>query len=179
MIRLPLFRTLLAACAAMLVLAPPLRAQPMAAATVSAVPAPGMARIWWYRELEPYSSLATPYVRLNGIVAGVSEPGGAFYVDVPPGHYHLSVDTIGVDFGQTKDVDLAPGMQIFAKVVSNDNWIEGGGGGRGGGGGYHRNTFYVWLSPLDAAWPVIAHSYFYGGGYFYGSRPVAAALPPH
>lgn len=177
MTRFLLFRWLLPLCAALGLFASPLPTQ-AAAAIVSATPAPGMARIWWYRELEPYSSLATPYVRLNGIVAGVSEPGGASYVDVPPGHYHLSVDTIGIDFGQTKDVDLAPGMQIFAKIVSNDNWIEGG-GGRGGGGGYHRNTFYVWLYPVEAAWPVIAHSYFYGGGYFYGGNPVAAAQPPH
>ena len=100
--------------------------------------------------------------------SGVSQPGGSSYRDVPPGHYHLSVDSYGVDFGQTRDVDLAPGAQIFAKVVSNDNWIEGGGGGRGGGG-YHRNTFYVWLYPFEAAWPVIAQSWFYGGGPLYAS----------
>ena len=78
--------------------------------------------------------------------------------------YHISVDSYGVDFGQTKDVDLAPGAEIYAKVVSNDHWIEGGGGGRGGGGGYHRDTFYVWLYPAEQARPVIAQSWFYGGG---------------
>ena len=57
-----------------------------------------MARIWFYREMAPYSSLATPYVRLNGVIAGVSQPGGSSYRDVPPGHYHLSVDSYGVDF---------------------------------------------------------------------------------
>ena len=127
-------------------------------------PTTGMARIWFYRDMAPYSSLATPFVRLNGVVAGVSQPGGASYRDVPPGHYHISVDSYGVDFGQTKDVDLAPGAEIYAKVVSNDHWIEGGGGGRGGGGGYHRDTFYVWLYPAEQARPVIAQSWFYGGG---------------
>jgi hypothetical protein len=113
--RLPLFRWVLPLCAAMLLFAPPFYAQaPAAPPTASNVPPPGMARIWWYREMQPYSSLATPYVRMNGAIAGVSQPGGAFYVDVPPGHYHLSADTIGVDFGQTKDVDLMPGMQLFA-----------------------------------------------------------------
>jgi len=175
--RLALFRWVLPLCAAVLFLAPPLYAQPVASATVSNVPPPGMARIWWYRALEPYSSLATPYVRLNGAIAGVSQQGGAFYVDVPSGHYHLSVDTVGVDFGQTKDVDLAPGMQLFAKVVSNDNWITGGGGGRGGGGGYRRDTFYVWLYPVEQAWPVIAQSYFYGGGPLYAGQ-TAIVLPP-
>jgi len=135
-------------------------------------PTTGTARIWFYRDMAPYSSLATPYVRLNGAVAGVSQPGGAFYIDVQPGHYHLSVDSYGVDFNQTRDVDLAPGAQIYAKVVSNDNWIEGGGGGRGGGGGYHRDTFYVWLYPVEQAWPVIARSWFYGSG------TLTAAVPP-
>src|SRR5437763_14841205 len=113
---------------------------------------------------------------MNGAIAGVSQPGGAFYNDVRPGHYHLSVDTIGEDFGQTKDVDLMPGMQIFAKVVSNDNWITGGGGGRGGGG-YRRDTFYVWLYPVGQAWPIIAQSYFYGGGPP-SAGPAPIVLPP-
>jgi hypothetical protein len=64
------------------------------------------------------------------------------------------------------------GAQVFAKVVSNDHWIEGGGGGQGGGG-YHRDTFYVWLYPVEAAWPVIAQSWFYGGG------SLTAALPSY
>ena len=59
--------------------------------------------------------------------------------------------------------------QIFAKVVSNDNWIEGGGGGRGGGG-YHRNTFYVWLYPFEAAWPVLG-----GYGVYRGAVNAAPA----
>ena len=168
----PLFRWLIASCASVLLLAPLASNAQSPQPVASSAPAPGMARIWFYREMAPYSSLATPYVRLNGVIAGVSQPGGSSYRDVPPGHYHLSVDSYGVDFGQTRDVDLPPGAQIFAKVVSNDNWIEGGGGGRGGGG-YHRNTFYVWLYPVEAAWPVIAQSWFYGGG-----GVATAALPP-
>src|SRR3979411_2033812 len=74
-------------------------------------PTRGTARIWFYRDMAPYSSLATPYVRLNGVVAGVSQPGGSSYRDVPPGHYHLSVDSYGVDFGQTRDDDMRTGAQ--------------------------------------------------------------------
>jgi len=163
-----LFRWLIASCAGVLLLTSAAdAASPPSGQAAS--PPPGMARIWFYRAMEPYSSLATPFVRLNGVVAGVSQPGGSSYRDVPPGHYRLSVDSYGVDFGQTRDVDLGPGAQVFAKVVSNDHWIEGGGGGRGGGG-YHRDTFYVWLYPVEAAWPVIAQSWFYGGG------PLTAAL---
>src|SRR2546423_3495753 len=160
MISLSLCRRLLFVCAALL-LAPPVWAQPVASTTASNVPPPGMARIWWYRALEPYSSLATPYVRMNGAIAGVSQPGGAFYNDVPPGHYHLSVDTIGEDFGQTKDVDLMPGMQIFAKIVSNDNWITGGGGGRGGGGGCRPGTLLVLLQSGQQGQPILVLSHLF------------------
>src|ERR1700675_1471365 len=112
-----LLRWTLSASACLVLLAPAGYAQRPPTSTT------GTARIWFYRDMAPYSSLATPYVRLNGVVAGVSQPGGASYRDVPPGHYHISVDSYGVDFGQTKDVDLAPGAEIYAKVVSNDNWI--------------------------------------------------------
>ena len=152
---------------ALLVPPAPAGAQGVASAAASA-----QARIWVYRNFEPSLNLNLATVRLNGVIAGVSQPGGSSYRDVPPGHYHLSVDSYGVDFNQTRDVDLPPGAQVFAKVVSNDNWIEGGGGGRGGGG-YHRNTFYVWLYPFEAAWPIIAQSWFYGGG-----GVATAALPP-
>ena len=100
----PVLRWLISACAGVLLLAPSAHAQAPAAgqSSASSAPAPGMARIWFYREMAPYSSLATPYVRLNGVIAGVSQPGGSSYRDVPPGHYHLSVDSYGVDFDQTR-----------------------------------------------------------------------------
>lgn len=147
----------------------------MPPATASALPTvtPNQARIWFYRDLAPYSSLATSVVRLNGAAVGASYPGGAFYRDVPPGHYHLSADSYLDDPSQDRDVDLAPGQEIYAKVLPSDHWIEGGGGGgKGGGGGYHRETFYVWLYPAEAARPAIAQSSFYGGG------ALAAAMPP-
>jgi hypothetical protein len=145
---------------------------PAAAYAIS--PVPTQARIWFYRDLSIYSSLAEPYVRLNGAPVGVSQPGGAFYRDVPPGHYHISADSYLDDPEQDRDVDLAAGQEIYAKILPSDHWIEGGGGGGkgGGGGGYHRETFYVWLYPAEAARPAIAQSSFYGGG------AVAAALPP-
>jgi hypothetical protein len=144
---------------------------PAAPSTISPPPA-NQARIWFYRDLTIYSSLATPYVRLNGAAVGVSQPGGAFYRDVPPGHYHISADSYLDDPNQDRDVDLGPGQEAYAKVLPSDHWIEGGGGGgRGGGGGYHRETFYVWLYPPEAARPVIAQSQFYGGG------AMAAAMP--
>src|SRR5436190_19237542 len=168
-----LLRVLAAAWAGSALLATASWAQmPPAAPSTIAPPPANQARIWFYRDLSPYSSMATQYVRLNGAAVGVSQPGGAFYRDVPPGHYHISADSYLDDPNQDRDVDLAPGQEVYAKVLPSDHWIEGGGGGNRGGGGYHRETFYVWLYPPEAARPAIAQSQFYGAG------AVAAAMPP-
>jgi hypothetical protein len=127
-------------------------------------------RIWFYRDLDVHGSQATPYVRLNGAAVGVSQPGGAFYRDVPPGHYHISADSFLTDAIQTRDVDLAPGQEVYAKVLSLDNWIEG--FAQDAGSGYHRETFYVWLYPAEIARPRIAQSFFSGEG------TLTAAIPP-
>jgi hypothetical protein len=112
-----------------------------AAAAVAAVPQ-GMARLWIYREYEPYQSLATPYVRLNGAVIGVSEPGEVFYRDVPAGTYAVTVDSGGTDVDQFATVGLAPGQQVFIKVLVSNSWASGGGGNQSGG--WARDTFYTW-----------------------------------
>ena len=53
---------------------------------------PQQARVWFYRVVDPSSgNTTTPYVRLNGTIAGAPEQGGAFYRDVPPGRYHAYV----------------------------------------------------------------------------------------
>jgi hypothetical protein len=145
---------------------------PPAASPAISSPSPRQARIWFYRDLSIYSSMATPYVRLNGVAVGASYPGGAFYRDVPPGRYHISADSYLDDPEQDRNVDLAPGQEIYAKILPSDRWIEGGGGGgRGGGSGYHRETFYVWLYPAEAARPVIAQSPFYGEGTLMAAPP--------
>ena len=145
---------------------------PAAAPYVSSPAPPNQARIWFYREANPYNGTGMPYVRLNGTVVGVSQLGAAFFVDVPPGHYHLSADSYGEDFNQTRDIDIGPGQVAFARVLSDDTWISGGGGGgRGGGGAYKRDTFYVWTMPPQAALPVIAQSYLYGNTPQYSGSP--------
>src|SRR5712692_9859193 len=112
-------------------------AGPAPAQTASYVPPipPNGARVWFYRDVDPLRTQARPYLRFNGAIVAISEPGGSLYRDVPPGHYHISVDSYGVDANQDRDVDLGPGQQVFAKIVSNDNWLNfGGGSGLGGGG---------------------------------------------
>jgi hypothetical protein len=137
-------------------------AQPPPAAPYLATPvASGMARIWFYRDMNPNDILATPYVRLNGTIAGVSEPGGAFYRDVPPGRYRISTDSYYDDLHLDRDVDVAPGAEVYARVVPLENTVQGGGVT---GGGYRRNNYYMWLYPPEAARPAIAHSYIQASG---------------
>jgi hypothetical protein len=161
----PLFRLLALAWVGSALFAAASYAQmpPPAAPAIPPIP-PGEARIWFYRDLAPYENLAETFIRLNAAAVGVSQAGGAFYLDVPPGHYNISADSYLAAPDQTSNVDLVPGQEIYAKVLPLDPWIEGGGGGRGSGGGYRRNTFYVWLYPPEAARPAIAQSWFYGGG---------------
>ena len=75
------------------------------------------------RDYERYETLARPYVRLNEQVAGVSEPGGAFYRDVVPAHYSITVDSAGRDVNQFADVDLTAGQEIYAKIQSPRSWL--------------------------------------------------------
>ena len=140
-----------------------------AAYAVPPIPAQ-QARIWFYRDLDPNGSMGMPYVRLNGAAVGASQAGGAFYRDVPPGHYHIAADSFLTDAIQTRDVDLARGQEAYVKVLSLDNWIEG--FAQDAGSGYHRETFYVWLYPPEVARPQIAQSSFYGEG------TLTAAAPP-
>jgi hypothetical protein len=119
------------------------------------------ARIWFYRDMNPNEPMGTPYLRVDGGIAGVSVPGGASYRDVAAGRHQITVESYVNDGNQTKTIDLPPGAQIYARVLPLDNYEEGGGEF---GGGYHRDNFYLWLYPAEIAWPAIAKSAFYGGG---------------
>jgi hypothetical protein len=137
---------------------------PTASVTIPPIPA-GEARVWFYRPIDAYDSMATPYIRMNDTIVAVSMPEGASYRDVPPGPYHITVDSYGKDFNQDKDVQLAAGQELYVKVVSLRAWVDttNGGGGGGGGGDYGRNTFYVWLIPAETARGDVARAAFYGG----------------
>ena len=132
---------------------------PVRATVVSGGPPPGSARIWLYRDYQPYVTLARPYVRLNGRVVGISEPGGAFYRDVAPGRYEITVDSDGHDVNQFARATVAAGQQIYVEVdaLRSSNCA---GGGRGGS---CRPTFYTRLRPPEIAASAIANSAFHGG----------------
>jgi hypothetical protein len=118
----------------------------------------GAARIWIYRNDGPNEIQATPYLRLNGLVAGISEPDGAFYRDVTPGRYLVTVDSyIDSYVGQFASIDLAAGQETYVKVLSmlRDK--------TGGEAGFVRDIFYTRLIPADIARPAVAVTPFYGG----------------
>ncbi len=133
-------------------------AAPAAAAAVSAIP-PGEARIWFYRDYEPSVSLNLAPVALNGARVGYVQPdGSAFYRDVPAGHYHITVESVGTDVNQSKDVDLAPGQEAFVKILAQGSWESG-----GDITAYHRDTFYVSLVPPQVARAELASHPLSGG----------------
>ena len=107
---------------------------------------PNLARVWFYRDYMPYESLSRPYIRMNDHIIGISEPGGAFYRDVPPGQYTITVDSWGTDVNQFPIVTLKPGEVLYAKVESLSSWSNS-----GGRNPYQRDTFYVRLLPPQIA----------------------------
>jgi len=133
---------------------------PTSSMAIPPIPA-GAARVWFYRDYEPHESLGRPYVRLNEQIAGISEPGGAFYLDVAPNHYYITVDSAGRDFNQVANANLAAGQEAYAKIVSLRSWLDDEDCALWSG----CDTFYVWLIPADAARPAIADSPFYGGNW--------------
>ena len=128
---------------------------PTSAVAIPPIPSDA-ARIWFYRDYEPHETLARPYVRLNEQVVGILEPGGAFYRDVAPVRYSITVDTAGRDVNQFAEIDLAAGQQAYAKVLSLRSWLADDCLAWGG-----CDTFYVRLMPAQAARPAIDRSPFY------------------
>ena len=131
---------------------------PTSSVAIPSIPA-GAARLWFYRDYEPYETLARPYVRLDEQIVGISEPGGAFYRNVAPAHYSIRVDSAGRDFNQVADAELAAGQEAYAKVVSLRSWLDDDNCILWSG----CDTFYVWLIRPEEARPAIGKSPFYGG----------------
>jgi len=156
---IPLSSWLVRAGQAALLLATASCAQPPSTTAVAIPPVPtGEGRIWVYRDDEPYAGKGLPTVGMNGGIVGVANLGGAFYRNVPPGHYTVSVDSTGRDTNQVASLDLSPGQEAYVKIVSNPEWVSGGDTYQ-----YQRNTFYAWPMPTDAARTDVARLSFYGG----------------
>jgi hypothetical protein len=125
------------------------------ASTIPPVPQ-NQARIYFYRDYEPYESLSRPYIYLNQEIAGISIPGGVFYRDVAPGTYLVSVDSYGVYWNQFKTATLGPGDIRYAKIESLRSWVE-----------YKRfnpDTFVVALIEAPQALPAMRYAQREGTG---------------
>jgi hypothetical protein len=121
---------------------------PTASVAIPPIP-PQQGRVWFYREVNTADRNSTnPYVRLNGTVAGVPDPGRAFYRDVPPGRYRITVDSQGMSPSPSREVAVAGGEQIYARIGLGASW-----NGQG---------FTITLEPSDVGRAGIEHSQFYG-----------------
>jgi hypothetical protein len=132
------------------------RLPPTSAVTIPPI-TPGMARVWFYREDLPNVAQQRPYVRMNAAVVGISEDGGAFYRDVAPGEYYVTVDSYGVDVNQFPYLALVPGQTVYLQVLGSTYWASG------GATPWLRPTFYVWVMPNDVGGPAVAALPFYPG----------------
>lgn len=130
----------------------------MASATVAPVSS-GLARIYFYRDWEPYESLSRPLIYLNDAPSQISEPGGVAFRDLPPGDYHISVDSEGIYPHQFKELVLRAGDVRYVKIESLANWTTGRGPGHIG----YRDTFVVELIPERQAQSEIADKRFVPG----------------
>jgi len=128
---------------------------PTSSAAIPPIPA-GDARLWFYRDSGPRETQTRPYLRLNGQIAGISQPTGAFYRDVAPGHYTVTVDSyLSTDFDQFADIDLTVGQEAYVKVLAQGHWV--------GGERADRENFYTRVIPAEAGRADTARRSFYGG----------------
>jgi hypothetical protein len=111
----------------------------------------GQARIWFYRDWQPSESLNLANIDVNGSYFASVANGSAFYRDVPAGHYHIAPVSYNRDLNQDKDVDLAPGQQLYVKILSSQSWD-------GACRDCVRDTFYAWLIPPQVAQGEIART---------------------
>ena len=128
---------------------------PTSSVVIPSVPG-GAARIWIYRNDAPNEPNQTPYARLNGQIAGVVQPNGAFYRDVPPAYYTVAVDSYGAPYPhQFAEFNLGPGQEAFVEVLSMRDKVGSSEG--------LRTFFFTQLVPPEIARPAIAGTPFYGG----------------
>jgi hypothetical protein len=131
---------------------------PTSSVTSPRIPA-GEARLWFYRDGGPYEIQASPYLRLNGRVTGISEPDGTFYRDVTPRPYVVTVDSYLDNYvDQFTSIDLAAGQEAYVKVLSMRRDKAS------GETGFARDIFFTRIIPADTAQAEAAPRRFYGGG---------------
>jgi len=144
----PGFLLILASCSQLL---------PTSSVAVPPIPA-GEARLWFYRDGGQYEIQASPYLRLNGRVTGISEPDRTFYRDVTPKRYAVTVDSYLDNYVyQFASIDLVAGQEAYIKVLSMRRDRAG------DEAGFARDIFYTRVIPADTARAEAAPRRFYGG----------------
>jgi len=119
-------------------------------------PAPGLARIYFYRALSYYDLPEGTSVYLNQQTVGFSRIGTVFYRDVTPGSYFISVLSRGAYPNQFKTVQTKPGQTWYVRIESLESWSGYGGGDTD----VHGATFTVNLiNPAAARQEIRALSY--------------------
>jgi hypothetical protein len=114
------------------------------------------ARLWFYRTGGPYDTHQRPYLRLNGQIAGISEPNESFYRDVIPGHYSVTVDSyFGTNFDQFTEIDLSAGQETYVEVLSQGVYV--------GGERTARQNFYTRVIPAGVARADVIRRLYSGG----------------
>ena len=126
--------------------------EPSMASVAVTPPGSGLARIYFYRDWEPYESMARPLIYLNDAPSEISEPGGISFRDLPAGEYHISVDSPGTYPHQFKTLVLRAGDVRYVKIESLASWYASFGHHHFG----NRDTFVVELIPERQARSEIA-----------------------
>jgi hypothetical protein len=117
----------------------------------------GQARIWIYRGSQPTSPFNYPHVEaitLNGATIGYERLGGAFYRNVPPGHYVIAAPGLPLDNDESTAVDLAAGQEAYLKLDAI---------GWPGGGENMVDVYALHLIPPQIGHTVVAQLAFLGG----------------
>ena len=130
---------------------------PTSAVVIPPIPAGG-ARLWFYRDGGPHETQERPYLRLNGQIAGISEPNGVFCRDAAPGHYEVTVDSyLSAYVNQLAGLDLTAGQEAYVKVLSQAHWLGG------EVGGVDVENFFTQVIPTEPDRAETARRRFYGG----------------
>jgi hypothetical protein len=95
-------------------------------------------------------------VRLNGVISGIAYQGQAFYRNVTPGRYRVTVDSMVADVNQSSDVELGAWQEAYVKIEQLDNFNED-------EGGPIFATFYARLMPEPVGRAEVAASQYQGG----------------
>lgn len=102
-------------------------------------PAPGTARLYFYRLLDPSDPSLGTTVMLNGKPVGFSRTGTVLYRDVPAGSYLVSVLSRGQYPHQFKTVQVQAGQTWYFRIESLPSWA----GCDSGKGDCRGDTFVV------------------------------------